>query len=210
MNLASLAIKQALNGNYETASKVNRKILKEDSQNIEALNRLALAYLHLGKKDKAQALYRKVLRLDRFNPIAKRNLEKLKDISPGKKDGNSQPISEVDFLEEPGKTQQIILVSPGEIKILARLNASQPLRFTTKGKAICLYSYSQEYIGRLPDDLSRRLILLIKRGNQYQAHVKSSEKNRVIVFLKEVKQAKINLNYISFPENINQAYTPLV
>ena len=210
MNLASLAIKQALNGNYETASKVNRKILKEDSQNIEALNRLALACLHLGKKDKAEALYRKVLRLDRFNPIAKRNLEKLKDLSPGRKDGNSQPVSEVDFLEEPGKTQQIILVSPGEIKILAKLTVSQPLRFTTKGKAICLYSHCREYIGRLPDDLSRRLILLIKRGNQYRAYIKIVEKNRVTVFLKEVKQAKINLNYISFPENLSQVYAPVI
>lgn len=208
MNLASLAIKQALCGDLEAAAKTNQEILKEDKENIEALNRLATAFLHLGKKNKAQTIYRRVLRLDRFNPIAKRNLEKIKNFSLKKK-GNSPANPDFNFLEEPGKTQLITLVCPGEKKTLAQLAVSEVLKFVTRGRGICLYSQNKEYIGRLPDDLSRRLIWLLNRGNHYQACIRGVDINRVTVFLKEVKQVKINRNYISFPDSLNDNYSSL-
>lgn len=199
MNLASLAIKQALSGNFAAAVETNLEILKQEPDNIDALNRLAQACLKLHHTKKALAAYQKVLRLDRFNPIAKRNLEKIKTCRKKSKAKSPTISGLVDFVEEPGKTKLIFLVQPGEKKTLADLSVGEPLRFVVRGKVICLYSLADEYVGRLPDDLSRRLIWLAKRGNGYQANIKCIEKNRVLVFLRETKKVKINGNYTSFP-----------
>ena len=200
MDPADLAIKQALKGDFLTACKTNEQILKQDPKNIDALNRLGQAYLQLGHLQKAKTVYCKALRLDRFNPIAKRNLEKIKDF-PTKKLKQNQSLckSKINFLEEPGKTKLVALLRLGETKNLVKLLTGQLLHFINRRKVICLYDNEKSYIGRLPDDLSRRLIWLIKRGNCYQAHVKSVEKKRILVFLKETKQAEKNHNYTSFP-----------
>ncbi|OGD62553.1 hypothetical protein A2160_05910 [Candidatus Beckwithbacteria bacterium RBG_13_42_9] len=206
MDLTGLAIKQALKGNFEEAVKTNLEILQKEPQSVDSLNRLAQAYFHLGQIGKSLKAYRKVIQLDRFNPIAKRNLEKIKNSSHGlagrwpKKRSFPTPLSSLNFVEEPGKTKLIALVCLGDVQALAELSVGQPLQFVTRGKVmICLYNEFKKYIGRLPDDLSRRLIWLMDRGNDYQAYVKSVGKNRVLVFLKEIKQAKINRNYPSFP-----------
>jgi len=199
MDLTDLAIKQTLNGNFRQALKTNLEILKQEPENIDALNRLAQAYFFLGELQKAKTAYRKVLKLDRFNPIAKRNLEKIKNLPKLNQYRCFPLLTTINFVEEPGKTKLIALVCLGEAKALAELTVGQALQFITKGKVICLYNQTKEYIGRLPDDLSRRLIWLMSRGNSYEAYVKGVEKNRVLVFLKEVKQTKFNHNYPSFP-----------
>lgn len=208
MNLISQSIKQALNGDFEAAVKTNLEIIKKDAKNIDALNRLAFAYLQLGKKEKAKTVYNQVLRLDRFNPIARRNLEKMKNFTHSK--NKNLAFLGVNFLEEPGKTQLIVLVCPGETKALVKLSVRQPLRFITRGKTLSLYNEEKEYIGRLPDDLSRRLIWLTKRGNKYESFVKSVDRNRVTVFLREVQQVKINRNHISFPPAPSQSLKPFL
>jgi tetratricopeptide (TPR) repeat protein len=202
MDLASLAIKQALAGHFKDAQETNLKILKQDPNDIDALNRLAQTHLQLNQVTKAKKAYQKVLDLDRFNPIAKRNLEKMKD----RTNGNSKAIpllfrSSRVFVEEPGKTKLVGLVQLGEVGILADLSTGQVLAFTTRGRDVCCFTPHKEYVGRLPDDLSRRLIWLMDRGNQYKAYVKCVEKNRVLVFLRETRQAKANDNFPSFPSS---------
>lgn len=199
MNLTGKAIKQALLGNFKNACKTNLEILKNDPQNLDALNRLGQAYFQLGEINKAKTAYQKSLTIDRFNVIAKRNLEKLKNIPFSKSKLCSFFCDAKNFLEEPGKTKLVRLVSLGENKVLVKLSVGEPLCFVTKGKAICLYNENKEYIGRLPDDISRRLIWLTKRGNRYKAFTKSLEQKYVAVFLKEVKKAKTNNNFTSFP-----------
>lgn len=204
MDLTNLAIKQALSGNFKAAAQTNLKILQQTPNSIDALNRLAQAYLHLNQLKKAKETYQKVLTLDRFNPIAARNLEKIKNRTRGSKAAPSLLNSSQVFVEEPGKTRLVGLVQLGEIQILADLSAGQDLAFTTRGKAICCYTQNKNYVGRLPDDLSRRLIWLMNRGNRYQAYIKCVEKNRVLVFLRETKQTKLNDNYTSFPLSENE------
>lgn len=197
MTLAFRAIKQALNGNFKAALNTNLEILSCDPDNIDALNRLGQTYLKLGKLKKALSAYRQVLKIDRFNPIAKKNLEKIKNLNL-----DCQQILNFShprlYLEEPGKTKLVTLINLGETKALANLNTGQNLALIIKNKAIYLYD-DKNYIGRLPDDLSKRLIWLINRNNAYQAIIKCVEKNKVIVFLRECQQSKKNINYPSFP-----------
>jgi len=206
MDIVNLAIKKALAGSWDEAIKLNQKILEKEPENIGALNRLAQAFTQKGNFKKAKSIYRKVIKLDRFNPIAKRNLEKLKKIKKTTKLSPAQNPNS--FLEEPGKTRVIPLVRLGNLDNLLSLNSGQPLSLETKTKSISIYDQNKHYIGRLPDDISIKLSWLIKRGNSYQAFVKRVEKNKVLVFIKEVKRSKINQNYPSFSGGSENTYLP--
>jgi hypothetical protein len=61
-----------------------------------------------------------------------------------------------------------------------------------------------EYIGTLPDDLSRRIIFFIKAKSEYVTYVKESTLTRVIVFIKEEKKGRTVMHQISFPQNIQK------
>jgi len=197
MTLSSLAIQKALNNQWQEAAEVNEQILVEEPQNIDALNRLAQAYIHLGEFDKAKDIYLQVLKLDRLNPIAKRNLLKLKLLSKNGQCISQSPSKPFNFIEEPGKTKIIPLVRLGERSTLSGLQPCLELDLHIRSQSICLY-YSKKYVGRLPDDIARRLIWLSKRNNKYAAFIKSIEKNKLCIFIKEVKRSPLNKNYYSF------------
>ena len=61
--LAQKAISAALNGNWELAENLNKQILKKNSKDIDALNRLARTYIELGKINKAKGASKKVLEM---------------------------------------------------------------------------------------------------------------------------------------------------
>lgn len=206
MNLANAAVNKALAGFWNEAIKLNQQILDQEPNNIEALNRLAQALAQKGKIKEAQKVYYKVLKDDRFNPIAKRNLEKLKKIKKSK----TAPLIQNpnNFLEEPGKTKVVPLVRLGNLENLLSLNPGQLLVIEPKSKSVSVYSQQKQYVGRLPDDLSLKLSWLIKRGNTYEAFIKRAEKNKVLVFIKEIKRSKINKNYPSFTPTSENTYLP--
>jgi hypothetical protein len=197
MELAALAIQKALHNEWEEAASLNEAILLEEPTNIDALNRLAQAYIQLGKYRPATTLYQQVIKLDHFNPIACRNLIKLKNI---KKNGSNTPLiiaKNVNFIEEPGKTKVLSLVRLGEKAVLTTLEPCLELEMRIRLQTISLY-YQNKYIGRLPDDIAKRLIWLHKRDNKYAAYIRSIDKNRVTVFIKETKCSLKNKNYYSF------------
>ncbi|MAG59326.1 hypothetical protein CMO96_00865, partial [Candidatus Woesebacteria bacterium] len=74
---AQRAIEKALHGDWKEAVVLNEQILKDNPGNKEALNRLARAYLELGKLRKATTYYKKVLTIDPYNGIAKKSLDRL-------------------------------------------------------------------------------------------------------------------------------------
>ncbi|MGI5827483.1 MAG: tetratricopeptide repeat protein [Patescibacteria group bacterium] len=197
MTLSALAIQKALNTEWEEAVTLNEQILAEDPQNIDALNRLAQAYIHLKELEKANDIYQQVLRIDPFNPIAQRNIVKLKTLSAKGLTLEITPTKPFNFIEEPGKTKIISLVRLGERLVLSSLQPCLALDLHVRSQAVCLY-YKKSYVGRLPDDIGKRLIWLCKRDNKYAAFVKSVEKDRVSVFIKETKRSSKNKNYHSF------------
>ena len=79
MTLKNQAIQTALSGNWEEAIVLNKSLVDEDPKDIDALNRLALAYSIIGKAKEAKSTYLKVVDLDPLNAIALRNLKKLKE-----------------------------------------------------------------------------------------------------------------------------------
>ncbi|MBI4057806.1 hypothetical protein HY405_00605 [Candidatus Microgenomates bacterium] len=188
-DLAQQAIRAAVEGNWQTAERLNRTILRGSPDDIDALLRLAHALAQLGKAKEAVTHYEKVLRFDRFNIFATRGLSKLRKI---KKDGKISPDLhdlETMFLEEPGKTKTASLVHIASAEILAQLDCGQRVLLVPRRHRISVTTESGAYIGRLPDDLSVRLFSFMSGGNKYEAVIKSASGDSVKIFVREIFQA---------------------
>lgn len=218
-DLAQKAISAALKANWEDALELNKKILKDDTSDVDALNRLARALSELGEIDKAKKIAQKVVRIDPHNTIATKALEKWKSLRKSEKASPSKFSARV-FLEEPGKTKIVSLLHLGDSEnVLANLDSGDEVLLKLGSHRISVCSLNKKYIGRLPDDLSASLIKLIRRGNEYQVFVKSSKPQEIKVFIRETKRVKElenipsfsseKINYISFtpPELVHKKQT---
>src|ERR1035437_7745624 len=206
MTLKNQAIQTALEGNWQEAVTINKSLIHEDPEDVDALNRLALAYTIIGKAREAKSTYQKVLAIDPLNPIALRNLKRLKDKGlniTGEKLNNSINNK---FLEEPGKTKVVELVNIAQPKIVEALRTGQSLELSIKRLKI-FASEGTQYIGVLPDDIARRLIKFMKNGCKYEAYVKSATQHKVTVFIKEIKKTT---KYYDQPSFTSITESPLV
>ncbi|MBI2431218.1 MAG: hypothetical protein HYV39_04345 [Candidatus Levybacteria bacterium] len=203
--LKTQAIQKAFEGNWNDAISINKKLLKENPNDIETLNRLALAFSVLDKIKEARHTYEKVLAIDGQNQIALKNIKRItgfKKTGSKKRAGNVTPLLTEDiymmFLEENGKTKVIELVNVAEPKIISHLMAGELLSLHIKRLKIFVLDGKNQYIGVLPDDIGKRLIKFIRGGNIYKACVKSAAPNHVVIFIKEVKRVSRFKNQPSF------------
>jgi tetratricopeptide (TPR) repeat protein len=186
MSLKKQAIQTALQGDWTQAILLNKNLVKENPQDLDALNRLALAYIITGKLKEAKSTYQKVVNIDPLNSIAVRNLKKLKE----KNIKSAAPIKyqiNNKFLEEPGKTKVIELINIAQPKVVEALRTGQSLQLLVKRLKIFVEDENQ-YIGVLPDDIAKRLIKFIKGGCVYESYVKSANLHKVSIFIKEIKK----------------------
>lgn len=208
-NLIEKAIQAALEGNWKQAIELNLAVLQGNNQDIPALNRLGRAYTETNQIDQAENSYKQVLRIDSYNPIAKKNLGRLKskkNISISNT-SSSTPLSiNSNFLEEPGKTKTTQLVRLADNEVLSGLHIGQKLILLPKKRTVCLKSEDDVYIGSLPDDLSYRLGKLLKSGNKYVTIVKSIESRSIQIFIREIYKSKRVKNTPSFPTTKPTSY----
>lgn len=206
--LKQRAIDLAIEANWPEAIKLNKKIIELDDQNLEAWLRLGFSYLQNGELSQAEKSYQTALKIQPANQIARDNLRKIhviiKDSYSNKKKVavNSTRYDPQLFLKEPGKTKIISLVELGQKTVFAKLGIGEEVFLKLKKRKIIIKNGQNEYIGCLPDDLSRRLILFIKAQSVYRIFVKEATVNKVVVLIKEIKKGRRVSRYISFPENI--------
>lgn len=188
-DLAQQAIQAAVTGNWKNAENLNRAILQNNALDIDALLRLANALFQLGKNKHATKLYEQVLKVDKFNVFATRGLERLKRAKAT--NGAAHHGLQTLFLEEPGKTKTVGLVHIAGPQVLASLACGEKVFIIPRRHRISVATESGTYIGRLPDDLSVRLLSFIGGGNQYEAVIKFANADEVKIFVKEtVRSAK--------------------
>lgn len=195
-NLKTQAIKTALTGNWEEAVRLNKILLEENPEDIETLNRLALAYMVLGKTSDAKKVSQKVFDLDPLNPIALKNLKKIKEKTICASSTTFQINN--NFLEETGKTKIVELVNIAQAKVIEELRIGESVELCIKRSKIFVLKDGKQYVGVLPDDIGRRLIKFIKSGNKYEAYIKSICPHKVHVFIKEMKRVSKYKNQPSF------------
>lgn len=209
---AQLAIKQALLGNWVEAIHLNEAILKENPEDIDALNRLSRAHSELGCIKKAKEAAKKVLSISPDNSIALKAIVKLANMNEGE-----CPCGRIsspdDFLEEPGKTKMMYLMHPGDQKVIASLDAGDEVKLDSHSHRLEILTEDGKYLGRLPDDLSARIKMLITCGNEYKVVVKCIDSGGVKVILRELKNVSgtpsfpaEKIEYVSFtpPELVHK------
>ncbi len=181
------AIRAALKGDWENAVELNLEILLDTPLNIAALNRLGRAYTELGQKEAAKNSYEQVLKIDKYNSIASKNLKLL----PHQKlNLNNIDLAEEDFIELPGLTKSSLLIKVASRDVLLSLVCKQKLYLIPRTRLISVATEDKVAIGWLPDDLSHRLIGLLKNGYLYSACLKNASDNTVTIFIREVKRPK--------------------
>lgn len=199
MTLKDKAIQTALKGNWQEAISANKELLEENPKDIDALNRLALAYTIVGKIKSAKMTYQKVLDFDALNPIALRNLKNLKNSkNPSKTDSYIMTILNNQFIEETGKTKVVDLINIAPASVIQTLRTGEKVDLSIKRLKIFVLKNEKQYLGVLPDDIGKRLIKFIKAGNKYEAYIKSINPHKVIIFIKELKRATRLKNQPSF------------
>jgi len=209
-SLYQKAIDAALDSRWEEALKINRKIIKLDPQNVDALNRQAKAYMELGKTNLAKKYYSQVLKVDPYNPIALKNLKIIKSFKSSGQCGRTNCHSKLSpslFLQEPGKDKMVSLLKVAEPQKLSLVFCGMKVEMAIKNKKITIVDSDGSYLGVLPDDISHHLLRLYKGGNRYELFIKSVRVNSVSVLIKEIFRSKRFKNQPSFLEYSSSSAT---
>jgi len=200
------AINAAVNFNWDAAIELNERIIKHDKDNLAAYLRLGFATSQIQKFTQALKYYQVALKIQPSNNIARENIERLKVLkSRATKKTPSSSSNYLDpnlFLESTGKTKSVALVNIGQKNVLAHLIVGQEIEIKFKKRRVELRTIDNDYVGSLPDDLSRRLLVFLKAKSKYKVYVKEANLNKVIVFIREEEKGKKVQHYLSFPQNI--------
>lgn len=197
--LETSAINAAKKGDWTTAITLNQEMLDGDPHNVFALNRLGFAYLQLGKLRQAAQIFEDVLKLEKHNLIAQKQLNNIKN----KVISNPQ-FQAQNFVEEPSKSKIISLSRLASKQTLENLHVGQELILKPKNRFISVETTDKTYIGSMPENISLRLSQLITTGNKYLCQLHSSSSHHCSVFVKEIFQSPANLHKLSF-DSVYQA-----
>ncbi|MFQ5452034.1 MAG: tetratricopeptide repeat protein [Candidatus Paceibacterota bacterium] len=201
------AIEAALSKDWKRAIMLNDQILKHNSDNLDANLGLGFVYLQKGDLKQSTKYYKKALKLDPTSIIAEKNLEKIKTIEKhGQKKSklaNQEIILDPNtFINIAGKTKLATLTNIGQADVIAALSPGERVYLRIKKRRVEVRNSAKEYIGALPDDLSKRLIFFLQAKSSYLVYINSASKNSVEVFIKEEKKNRRVAQFISFPKNI--------
>lgn len=195
------AVKAALCLDWNRAKELNEHILKACPGDVDCLNRLGRSYLELGNTKKAIAIFKEVLKISEYDPIATKNLARATSSINHKRPAVRRIVSliPVSFLEEPGKTKLVSLVNIAPPKVLLGENYTDPVILAARRHTIQVTDLKDNYLGALPDDIGHRLLILMKGGNKYEGFIKSVSKSGITVFIRESCRSKRFHNTPSFP-----------
>jgi hypothetical protein len=208
--LETQAVQAALSANWEKAIDLNKQILKTNDRNIEAYNRLGRAYSESGEVDKARSSYRSVLRVDPYNSISLKNLERLKAATGnGSKITGGGILNPDLFMEEPGKTKVLSAGDLARPDILAQLHTADRVTLETAASGVTFKDAAGRRLGTYQGELVEKLANLLNGGNTYEAYVKSVKPTELKIFVREVKRAAKFADTPSFP-TVDNGFKPYV
>lgn len=207
-NLQDKAIEAAISKDWDVAIQCNQAILALNPSHTDAELSLAYAYLQTHDYQSSARHYKAVLKLEPANPIAQNNLDKIEILL--KKTTNSigtnrkkNIISPESFITVSGKTKIAHLVNIGQADTLAHLHVGEEVYMQIKKRRIEIRTADNEYVGALPDDISKRLMFFLEAASHYGVYIKSALKNSVEVFIREMKKGSKVASFTSFPQNIS-------
>jgi tetratricopeptide (TPR) repeat protein len=207
--LADQAVAAALDADWTRAAELNAKILEAAPDDVEARNRIGRAYIEQGKLDEAKVAFAEVLKAEPYNSIAIRGSQRVAQLAEHKTKAvttttKTQPRL---FIEDMGKTGILRLINPAPAHILARYSAGSECELREQEGLLAVHASDGELLGFLEPKVGRRLIDMIRTGNQYVAAMVSNDQANARVAIREVFQSAENASRISFPGHHRPAET---
>src|SRR5438128_6003505 len=207
--LADQAVAAALDADWPRAIELNTKILETSPDDIEGRNRLGRALIEQGKLEEAKVAFAEVLKAEPYNPIAIRGSQRVSALLEHKAKSvmtntKTQPRL---FVEDMGKTGILRLINPAPAHVLARYSAGAECQLKEQDGLLAVHARDDELLGFLEPKVGRRLIDLIRTGNQYVAAIVSNDQANARVAIREVFQSAENSSRISFPGHHRPAET---
>ena len=197
---AKKAIALAMQNRWEDAVSLNRSILKDFSDDLEAYNRLGKALSELGRNRDATEAFQSALQISPTNSIARKNLERLSrlgDEAPRSSVNNTAPPQV--FIEESGKTGVTSLLKLALPIVLLRLAPGHAVRLKLEGTKLMVTDSSSEHVGQVEPKLASRLKKLMTGGNRYEAVTTSVGERELTIIIREVYKHPSQMGIVSFP-----------
>jgi len=194
------AIDLAMQARWQDAVNVNKELVKDFPDDVDALNRLGRAYMELGKYKQALEAYKSAAKLDPYNAIANRNIRRLNDIK--NTDGGDVETGAVEpdqFIEEIGKAGVVNLVELTPKEKRALVVAGDRVLLKPEGSILVVESSRGDYIGKVEPKYSQRISRLTLGGNRYSATVVKSTADMMTVMIRETYQHPSQAGKLSFP-----------
>ena len=207
------AIRLAVEGNWKAAAATNESILKDFSQDVDAANRLGKAYSELNRARKAIKAYELALEIDKFNQIARRNLERLQNTPATSGKGKKLKAKNTTTKAKKSNTKKSVsssgLVSSSKAADFSLqhidVDATQDLKpgdnanVIPDNRGVIITSEDGVRLGSIEPRAGLRLRRFIEGGNEYSVTIRSvSNTGNVIVFISETYRAPTLINQSSF------------
>jgi len=207
--LADQATAAALDADWPRAVELNQKLVETAPDEVEARNRLGRALVELGRLDEAKAAFAEVLKTEPYNSIALRGHSRVVTLQehktkPTTTTTKTQPRL---FIEDMGKTGILRLINPAPAHVLAKYSPGAECELREQEGLLAVHARDGELVGFLEPKVGRRLIDLIRTGNQYVAAIVSNDPANARVAIREVLQSPENASRISFPGHHRSAET---
>ena len=207
--LADQAVAAALDADWPRAVDLNTKIIEGAPDDVEARNRIGRAFIEQGRLEEAKASFAEVLKAEPYNSIAIRGTQRVDQLlehkaKPVITQSKTQPRL---FIEDMGKTGILRLINPAPAYILAKYSSGAEWQLREQEGLLAVHARDGELLGFLEPKVGRRLIDLIRTGNQYVAAIASNDQANARVAIREVLQSAENASRISFPGHHRPAET---
>ena len=207
--LGDQAVAAALDADWPRAIDLNTKILEAAPDDVEARTRLGRALIEQGRPEEAKVAFAEVLKAEPYNSIAIRGAQRVSQLLDHKAKAvttntKTQPRL---FIEDMGKTGILRLINPAPAHILARYSHGSECQLREQEGLVAVHARDGELLGFLEPKVGRRLLDLIRTGNQYVAAIVSNDQANARVAIREVVQSAENASRISFPGHHRPAET---
>ena len=183
LELVDEAIKLATQGQWDKATKINRKITKQFPDDYQAYNRLGKALSEMGRTPAAKKAFNKSLEISPQNQIAIKNLSRLSIL---KHDNKSQTVltesAKRRFAEDPGSTALTSLTNIGPANIVSRTYPGNHVKLVADQKILSVVDRQGERLGNIESKLASKLLKIMSEGYKFEGTVTSvSGKNISVI-----------------------------
>jgi tetratricopeptide (TPR) repeat protein len=206
------AITLAMEGRWQESVDINKAIIQNFPNDVDAHNRLGKAHMELGEYAQSKAAYEKALQLDQYNTIAKKNLQRLVHLAQvaAAPEGNAEKAKPHLFIEEIGKAGVVNLYQIAPADKLVKMMAGDKVVLKPQDSSLAIENTRGEYLGLVPSKRGQRLIKLMEGGNKYTAAIVASNENSISVIIREIYQDPSQTEQVSFPGRRLEEVQPYV